>query len=380
MVGFAAFPAGLFACLPGGRPPGTPFPLPSPTRRPGASPLSPFRAPPLAPFGGQPLFRVGVSLFPFGAYSLPSGLGRLVVIDRRALRIESGGRILISPRACRTGNQWTALLRWAVPQRRRVPNRPAAAGRAERPGHRGQSGPPRRSQGDRRRRFGAERADHGAGGPSRRRRHRKPVRRRRGALRHRTGHEGITESPIVALRELRKPSSPPSTVRRRDVGLLIALASDLVVAASPRSSSWRSRTSGSTPDGGASLLVPGAGRARQGLRPRASRRKAAREGGRRLGARGPRGPRRGTAEGDRGTRRPARARADAGVRGDEGGDQPLHLAGLRDALDTEATLQGRLVRTEDFREGTWCSASAGRPGSQGDDGTGTDWIRSCSFP
>lgn len=28
------------------------------------------------------------------------------------------------------------------------------------------------------------------------------------------------------------------------------------------------------------------------------------------------------------------------------------LAGLRDALDTEATLQGRLVWTEDFREGT----------------------------
>src|SRR5690606_28603966 len=84
VVGFAAFPAGLFAVFQGGDPLEPPFPPPSPTRPPlGLRPYPPFGAPPLAPFG---------------ACSLPSGVGAACGNRQTGVedRVEGAGSSLLS--------------------------------------------------------------------------------------------------------------------------------------------------------------------------------------------------------------------------------------------------------------------------------------------
>src|SRR5690606_41984706 len=86
----------------------------------GATPWNPrfLRLPPPArPWGFAPIPPLGLRpLPPLGLARFLLGLGRLVVIDRRALRIESRGPDPhYSPRACRTGNQWPAPRRWGRP-------------------------------------------------------------------------------------------------------------------------------------------------------------------------------------------------------------------------------------------------------------------------
>lgn len=162
----------------------------------------------------------------------------------------------------------------------------------------------------------------------------------------------ITNPTIVALRELRKPVVAAVNGPAAGVGCSIALASDLVVVAESAFFLLAFSNIGLTPDGGASLLVParvGLGRAfvlallaerlpakeavAWGLAdrvvPDAELPKVTEE----LAVRLAQGPTRAYAATKEAINRST-------------------LAGLRDALDTEATLQGRLVWTEDFREGT----------------------------
>jgi 2-(1,2-epoxy-1,2-dihydrophenyl)acetyl-CoA isomerase len=171
----------------------------------------------------------------------------------------------------------------------------------------------------------------------------------------------ISSPTITALRRLRKPVIAAVNGPAAGIGCSIALAADLVIAAESAFFLLAFSNIGLTPDGGSSLMVParvGLGRAFV-LALLAERLGAAEAVSWGLADRV-------VADADL-----AQVTQDLAVRLANGPTlayaatkeaiNRAMLPGLSDALETEARLQGELISTEDFREGTTAFAEKRSP-------------------